>query len=230
VHVQRSLLVLLLGCGAHTGATEPAANRSTAIASDPIACPEATLRALAARFPEAKLEVSIVEPDVFDTRGAVELPCARTETDDACLARGRRAIPPGMIEEVFSNGGRGHVDGASEWEITLEVDGRTEVKRRSEPEIPALVGEMYRAMGHRARFISQREIPTLDKRQTVIWYGRQRKHREGALWFGTIDHDVPAEHIVELEHRLHLVDLGCCSGEARREDDEMFWVAHFTCE
>lgn len=226
--MRRSLLVVLVGCGAH--ATEPAANRSTVRVPDPIACPEATLRAFAARFPEATLEVSIIEPDVFDTRGAVELPCARTESDDACLARGRREIPPGMIEEVFSDGGRGYVDGASEWEITLEIDGRTQVTRRSQPEIPALVDETYRAMGHRARFISEREIPTPDKRQAVIWYGRARRHREGALWFGSVDHDVPIDRIVELERRLHLVDLGCCSGESRHEDGEMRWVARFTCE
>ena len=229
--MESRLLVALawIGCG---GAPQVPANRSSAVVADadPIACPEASLRAFASHFPEARLEIKISASDEQDARGAIELPCQRTESDAACLARGRRAIPRGMIELIASNGG-GYIDGEVEWEVTLEIDGKIEVRPWSGPESPEMIKEIYAAIGHRAKLISQRSIPTPDKRHTVIWYGYVRKSRSAALWFGTTDHDVPADRAYELEAKMHLVDKGIY-GELRGEGDEeqQYWVVHYTCE
>ena len=196
--------------------------------ADPIACPEARLRALAAHFPEATLEIKIQRKE-FETRGIVELPCPPGETDDACLTRARRQIPPGMIEEVFANGA-GHVDGESEWEVTLELDGRTHTQRFSQPESPQILEEIYKTIGYqRVKVVSQCRIPTPDKREAVVWYGHQRPHRTATLTFPPTERDLELERIVAFERELHLHDDGN-HGEYAPDDAHIRWFVDFSCE
>src|SRR5262245_36989683 len=165
---------------------------------DPIGCPEPRLRALAAHFPEAKLEIEI-QRHVFDTRGVIELPCPRGETDDACLTRARRQIPPGFVAVELD--GDGYIDEAEEWEVTLDVGGRVVTERYAQPMLKTL--EVSRAVAHGARLISERTIPHAENRVAVIWYGHPGPYREATLAFPP-GRSVRVGHVARLEHQLHL--------------------------
>src|SRR5262249_23126741 len=216
----------LLACAPRPSSVPP--SHRVADPADPIACPEARLRALAAHFPDATLEIKIARKE-FETRGIVALPCPPRETDDACLTRARPRSSPGMIEEVVANGA-GHVDGESEWEVTLELDGRTHTQRFAEPDSPQILEEIYRMIGHqRVKVVSQRRIPTPDKREAVVWYGHQRPHRKATLTFPPMERDLELERIVAFEAELHLHDDGN-HGEYAPDDAHIRWYVDFSCE
>lgn len=193
--------------------------------ADPIACPEARLRALAAHFPDAKLEIKIERKNP-ESRGIVELPCPVGETDDACLARARHQIPARFVELVFENGA-GSVDDAEQWEATFEIDGQIQTERFSDP----FMVEVYEAIGHRVKLISQRQVPTPEERKAVVWYGYQRPHREARLAFPR-GRELDLERILALEHELHLYDDGNWGDPqtAAELDSDIRWHIAFSCE
>lgn len=193
--------------------------------ADPIACPEARLHALAAHFPDAKLEIKI-ERENPESRGIVELPCPIGETDDACLARARHQIPAGFVELVFDDGS-GFIDGAEQWETTFELDGQIQTRRFSEPDM----AQVYEVIGHRVKLISERRVPTPEERKAVVWYGHQRPHREARLAFPR-GRALDLERIDALERELHLHDDGNWGDPQTlaERDSDIRWHIAFSCE
>jgi hypothetical protein len=212
----------LVACA--TTPPRPAANRGgggTPGAPDPIACPESRLRALAAQLPETTLTIKIDDSD--DWRGVAHARCELGETDGACLARAYRQIPRGMIAIPDEDGRSGFVAGGEYWELTLEVDGKREVKDWPGPEDPAELSEEYKATGHNAKLISQRRIATPEHREGGVSYGYRRRHRVGTLSWPK-DVEAPAEKVWVLVNRLELQEQGLSTEDARQ------WVLYFTCK
>jgi hypothetical protein len=225
--VKPRYLVVLVAC---TKSTAPLASHvaSTATPADPIACSEAQLRALAEHFPGSTIRIEV--DDTADSRGAIDEHCAMSETDAACLARGRRMIPKGMVEVVDSLNTRGYIDDGMVLEQTLDVDGQI-VIRWPRSMFDAMFPELkYELRGHRAKVISERRIPTPQNRRAFIWYGYQRAHREATLTFPPMSEaDFGHDALLALERQLGLHSI-VVSGDEVDHGPLISWQAHYTCE